>query len=224
MTLFGSTMKGSWIHETLKMLDETRLASPRHDLWREENFSVELEISPNNEQREKSQKYFRFHFRVQKIFKRHLRFVGLSPSLSPSGATTSLASKTWKQDVLRETGKQNKQTRIQRWKSRNASFVPSLLPLFPHGFWHTGNRAGVRPLFFFPFYALSTGSSESFSFSTSRSEFSSPATFVKRWSVKRGWRTEEEEEDVNVHFYSRLLISVGETGRPSRRSKKKWRR
>lgn len=67
MTLFGSTMKGSWIHETLKMLDETRLASPRHDLWREENFSVELEISPNNEQREKSQKYFRFHFRVQKI-------------------------------------------------------------------------------------------------------------------------------------------------------------
>lgn len=99
----------------------------------------------------KSQKYFRFHFRVQKIFKWHLRFVGLSPSLSPSGATTSLASKTWKQDVLRETGKQNKQTRIQRWKSRNASFVPSLLPLFPHGFWHTGNRAGVRPLFFFPF-------------------------------------------------------------------------
>lgn len=40
--------------------------------------------------------------------------------------------------------------------------------------------------FFSPFYTLSTGSSESFSFSTSRSEFSSPATFVKRWSVKRG--------------------------------------
>lgn len=48
-------------------LEDAGWDASRHATWREENFSVELEISPNNEQREKSQKYFRFHFRVQKI-------------------------------------------------------------------------------------------------------------------------------------------------------------
>lgn len=126
-----------------------RRVSPRHVkrrefLGRTRNFSKQWTTW-------KIPKIFQIPLSSSENFKRHLRFVDPSPSLSPSGATTSLASKTWKQDVLRETGKQNKQTRIQRWKSRNASFVPSLLPLFPHGFWHTGNRAGVRPLFFFPF-------------------------------------------------------------------------
>lgn len=208
------------------MLDETRLASPRHDLWREENFSVELEISPNNKQKWKNPKNisdstFEFRKFLNDIFDSWVSpplFLLLGQLLlSPRKRENRMsferrASKTSKRGYSDE----NHGTRVSS---------PPSSPFFHtvSGTQETG-QVSVHS-FFSPFYTLSTGSSESFSFSTPRSEFSSPATFVKRWSVKRGWRTEkEEEEDVNVHFYSRLLISVGETGRPSRRSKKKWRR
>ena len=205
-------------------LEDAGWDASRHATWREENFSVELEISPNNinEQREKSQKYFRFHFRVQKILN-DIFDSWIPPPLFLLLGQLLLSPR--KRENRMSFERRASKTSKRGYSDENHGTRVSSPPSSP--FFHTvSGTQETGQVSVHSFFSLFTHSrpARANRFLFPRSEFSSPATFVKRWSVKRGWRTEEEEEDVNVHFYSRLLISVGETGRPSRRSKKKWRR
>lgn len=121
-----------------------------------------------------------FTFRVEKI---------LNPGIFDNKNNSSFwgnyftSKRENRMSFERRTSKTSKK-RTLRWKSRNASFVSP--PPFFHGFWHTGNRAGVRVcrVFFFSFFnTLSTCLSDRFLFPL-LGEFSSPG--VKRCSVKRG--------------------------------------
>lgn len=112
-----------------------------------------------------------------------------------------------KQGVLRERNKS-----ATRWKSRTASLVPFFPSVLAHG-----KPAGVSRQHFLRRSSCQRSFSllGEFSGSGVRHWYTILYNGVKRdclrrWHAKRTW--------LNVHFYSRLLISVGETGRPSRRS------
>lgn len=143
-----------------------RRVSPRHVkrrefLGRTRNFSKQWTTW-------KIPKIFQIPLSSSENFKRHLRFVDPSPSLSPSGATTSLASKTWKRmSFERRASKTSKRGYSDENHGTRVSSPPSS-PFFHtvSGTQETG-QVSVHS-FFSPFYTLSTGSSESFSFSSQR--------------------------------------------------------
>lgn len=122
-----------------------------------------------------------FTFRVEKI---------LNPGILDNKNNSSFWGnyfsrlETWKQDVLRETDKQNKQKADTAMKITEREFrLPS--PLFPRFLAHRkpGRCPSLSSLFFSFFNTLSTCLSDRFLFPL-LGEFSSPG--VKRCSVKRG--------------------------------------